>query len=84
MAKVIFHVGQYHPLFNKIVDANIIQRGTKTQKFTIIAETKREVYFPFQPHGTIILDDYGEIIGRKPREAYTKKWKGVVKQVLKE
>lgn len=84
MAKVIFNVGEKHTLYNKVVEAEIITRNGGYNKRTIEAITKEEVHFPSDPKGIFVMDEYGDIIGYKEREAYTKKWQGWVKEIVED
>lgn len=84
MAKVIFNVGALHPLYNKIVEANIITRSGGYDKRTIEAETIEEVHYPSDPKGKFVFNEYGDIIGFQERAAYSEKWKGWVKEIVEE
>lgn len=84
MAKVIFNVGQNHPLYNKVVEANIITRNGGYDRRTIEAETLEEVHYPSDPKGIFKLNQYGDIIGYAERAAYSEKWIGWVKEVVED
>ena len=84
MAKVIFSVGEYHPLYNKVVEAEIITRNGGYNKRTIEAITKEEVYHPSDPQGIFIMNQYGDIVGYKERAAFSEKWQGWVKEIVED
>ena len=84
MAKVIFSVGEYHPLYNKVVEAEIITRSGGFNKRTIEAITKEEVYHPSDPKGIFIMNQYGDIVGYKERSAFSEKWQGWVKEIIED
>lgn len=84
MAKVIFNVGVNHPLYNKVVEAEIITRNGGYNKRTIEAITKEEVYHPSDPKGIFVMNNYGDIVGYKERAAFSEKWKGWVKEIVED
>ena len=84
MAKVIFSVGENHPLYNKVVEAEIITRNGGYNKRTIEAITKEEVYHPSDPQGIFVMNQYGNIVGYKERAAYSEKWQGWVKEIVED
>ena len=84
MAKVIFNVGVNHPLYNKVVEAEIITRNGGYNKRTIEAITKEEVYHPSDPKGIFVMNNYGDIVGYKERPAFSEKWKGWVKEIVED
>lgn len=84
MAKVIFSVGVKHPLYNKVVEAEIITRNGGFNKRTIEAITKEEVYFPSDPKGIFIMNKFGDIIGYKERAAFSEKWQGWVNEIVED
>ena len=84
MAKVIFNVGVNNPLYNKVVEAEIITRNGGYNKRTIEAITKEEVYHPSDPKGIFVMNNYGDIVGYKERAAFSEKWKGWVKEIVED
>ena len=84
MAKVIFNVGVSHPLYNKVVEAKIITRSGGYNGRCIEAETIKEVYHPSDPKGIICFDKNYNIIGYKEREAFSKIWRGWVKEIVED
>lgn len=84
MAKVIFSVGVKHPLYNKVVEAEIITRNGGFNKRTIEAITKEEVYFPSDPKGIFIMNKFGDIVGYKERAAFSEKWQGWVNEIVED
>lgn len=84
MAKVIFNVGSGHPLHNKVVEAEIISRNSGYNGRTIEAITKEEVYFPSDPEGIFVMNQYGDIVGYRERPEYTEKWQGWVRDIVED
>lgn len=84
MAKVIFNVGVAHPLFNKVVEAEIITRSGGYNGRCIEAITKEEVFFPSDPQGIFVMNQYGDIVGYKERPEYKEKWEGWVKKIVED
>lgn len=84
MAKVIFSVGVNHPLYNKVVEVNIITKNGGYNGRCIYAETVEEVYYPTDPQGILLFDKNDNLIGYKERKAYSKKWDGWVEKVIEE
>lgn len=84
MAKVIFNVGEYHPLFNKVVDAIILNRNGGYNGKLVYAKTKYDVYHPYNPKGKIVFDSQCNIVGYLPRAAFLEKWKGWVKEIIED
>ena len=84
MAKVIFNVGVGHPLYNKVVDAEIITRSGGYNGQMIEAITIEEVDFPSDPQGIMHFDANYNIIGYSEREAYSEKWRGWVSKIVKD
>ena len=84
MAKVIFNVGVSHPLYNKVVEAEIITRSGGYNGQMIEAVTTEEIDFPSDPQGIIHFDANYNIIGYSERAAYSERWRGWVSKVVKD
>lgn len=84
MAKVIFEVGSSHPLYNKVVEAEITIRNGGYNGKCIEAITKEEVYHPSDPKGICLMDKFMKVVGYKERSAYSEKWQGWVKEIVED
>jgi hypothetical protein len=68
--KVIFHVGEAHPLYNKVVDAEIISESAGYDRKRIYARTVEPVEFPENPEGLLVFKN-GKLIGFETSPAHS-------------
>ena len=68
--KVIFHVGEAHPLYNKVVDAEIISESAGYNGKSIYARTIEAVEFPENPEGSLVFNN-GKFIGFETTPAHS-------------
>jgi hypothetical protein len=82
MAKVIFSVGVEHPLYNVVVNANIITTNCGYNHNCVIAETIEGVYYPSNPKGLLVFNSNGELVGYRERKPFSEKWRGYVEKII--
>lgn len=80
--KVKFSVGKNHPLFNKLVDAEIISNNAGYDRRQVYARTIKEVYYPEDKKG-LMLFNRGVFVGYKTRPSFSEIYEGYVDEVVK-
>lgn len=82
MAKVIFSVGKAHPLYKKVVDAEIISDHTGYDGRQIYGRTLKSVHYDEDPYGIVCYHSNGDFIRFETAPAHDSIFEGYIEKVV--